>query len=611
MSSTRRRARLIAALIVALLSAVAIYQERTPTAQVVRTLPEVTVAGSYDVIVIGSEPEGVAAAVAAAQEGASTLLVSHDDKVGGLFVLGQMNSLDLRTQPTLMQRGLFEDWWQRTGRHMSFDVGRAEQAFINMLVEAGVSVKLSEQTIRPVFEGERLSGVYLDEGLVTARQLIDATAEADFAAAAGATYSMGFAGLGLDERMVDTLVFRIDDVDWAALRRGISERGRDYAISDERVAWGHFGGEPAAYQGLEPGIRLRGLNLGRQDDGSVLVNALLIYGIDPFDPASVQDGFDRARREAPRIISYLSARVPGFEDATFGGVADALYIRETRHIDAECTLTANDTLNNIVTDQDVVAGGYPLDVQVLTPFDNGYVFGTPDIYGARLCVAVPKGVGPLWVVGKAAGYDALAASSARVVPFGMALGEAVGVAATRALRLGLSPAEFASNDLEIAALRRRLEARGAYLAPVRPRDPVGPFEHPHFDAYRLLLGRGLALGGYNNDPNLDDRVSSLGYVYLLSNVGQRFFGNDTLGPVLQGRYPTADIPLTPRRALLITRDAACELGRCLDTTWQALIEAGLAPSDFPPDDDLDRGEAYALAARLIQFYDDPRADTAP
>ncbi len=611
MFSTRRRARLIAALFIALLSAVAVYQERTTVRQVVQPLPEITVAKSYDVVVIGSEPEGVAAAVAAAQEGAKTLLVSYEPKVGGLFVLGQMNSLDLRTQPTLMQRGLFEDWWQRTGRHMSFDIGRAEQAFINMLVEAGVDVKLSEQTIRPVFEGEQLVGVYLDEGFVTADQLIDATAEAEFASAAGASYSLGFAALGLDERMVDTLVFRIDDVDWAALRRGVNERGRDYAAMDDRVAWGHFGGDPAAYQPLEPGIRLRGLNLGRQDDGTVLVNALLIYGIDPFDPASIQDGFDRARREAPRIISYLSDKIPGFENATFGGVADTLYIRETRHIEAECTLTANDTLDNVVTDQDVVAGGYPLDVQTLTPFDSGYVFGTPDVYGARLCVAVPTGVSPLWVVGKAAGYDALAASSARVVPFGMALGEAVGVAAARALSTTLSPAEFARDDLEIAALRRRLEARGAYLAPVRPRNPVGPFEHPHFGAYRLLLGRGLALGGYDNDPNLDDKVTALGYVYLLSNVGQRFFDDDTLGPVLQGRYPTADIPLTPRMALLITRDAACELGRCLDTSWQTLIEAGLAPSDFPPGGNLDRGEAYALAARLIQFYDDPRADTAP
>ena len=31
-----------------------------------------------------------------------------------------------------------------------------------------------------------------------------------------------------------------------------------------------------------------------------------------------------------------------------------------------------------------VISGYPLDVQTLRPSDNGFVFGLPDVYGARL-----------------------------------------------------------------------------------------------------------------------------------------------------------------------------------------------------------------------------------
>ena len=105
---------------------------------------------NYDIIVIGSEPEGVTAAVAAAQEGANVLLMTEADRIGGLFVTGMMNSLDLPVQP-LMQRGLFEDWWNRVGRGFSFDVQLAEAAFGAMLREAGVDVRLGEQNIRPVF----------------------------------------------------------------------------------------------------------------------------------------------------------------------------------------------------------------------------------------------------------------------------------------------------------------------------------------------------------------------------------------------------------------------------------------------------------------------------
>ena len=586
----------------------------------------------YDVIVVGSEPEGVTAAVAAAQEGARTLLVSEAARVGGLFVLGQMNSLDLRTQPELYQQGLFLAWWERVGRGGSFDVREAEDAFVEMLSEAGVALRLGA-TAEPVFgdvvdsaDGKTTAfgpnptggssphadfsipnatprtvvGVRVDNEIVRAPQIIDATAEADFSAGAGAPFSLGFASLGLDERMADTLVFRIDGVDWSALKQGVRSRGRSYAVVDDYVAWGHFGGYPAAYEPQEEGLRLRGLNLGRQADGSVLVNALLIYGVDPFDPESVANGYERARLEAPRVIDYLK-ELPGFENATFGGVAEELYIRETRHVETRCTLSVDDVLSNVVTEEDVVAGGYPLDVQTLTPYDSGYVYGTPEVYGARLCVAVPREVHNLWVVGKAAGYDPLAASSARVVPFGMALGEAVGVAAARAAQQGMSPAAFVDDTEAVQSLRTRLEARGAYLAEVKERTPSGPTSHEFFSAYRTLRARGLALGGYENEPNLGAEMSALGYLYLLSNVGQRFLNNDALGQTLLSTFGDTSGALTPPLALEMTALAACEVGLCLEPSWS---HYGLSADRFAAEDTLTRGEAYALAAWVARLRDE-------
>ena len=564
----------------------------------------------YDVIVVGSEPEGVTAAVAAAQEGARTLLVSEDARVGGLFVLGQLNSLDLRTQPALYQQGLFLDWWDRVGGGSAFDVLAAEEAFVEMLSEAGVALRLETEAApvletRPSEVGDAPStyvvGIEVAGTTLRADQVIDATADADLAAAAGAPFSFGFSSLGLDERMADTLVFRIDGVDWPALRGGIRARGSSYAVVNNDVAWGHFGGYPAAYEAQELGLRLRGLNLGRQADGSVLVNALLVYDVDPFNEASVAEGYARAEREAPRVINYLKDELPGFGEATFGGVADALYIRESRHLQARCTLTVDDVLGNVVTDEDVVAGGYPLDVQTLTPSDNGYIYGTPEVYGARLCVAVPQSVHNLWVVGKAAGYDPLAASSARVVPFGMALGEAVGVAAARAAQEDLTPAAFTSDREAISALRERLGARGAYLAEVTDRTPTGPISHEFFGAYRTLRNRGLAVGGYANEPNLGAEMSALGYLYLLSNVGQRFFDNDALGQTLLTRFGEAPGALTPQLALEMTAQAACEVGVCNAPSW---TQYGLSPDRFTPDDTLTRGEAYALAAWVAQLRDE-------
>ncbi|MEX2536467.1 MAG: FAD-dependent oxidoreductase [Trueperaceae bacterium] len=551
--------------------------------------------GAFDVIVVGSEPEAIAAAVAAAESGSTTMLISEDEKLGGLFVLGQLNVLDLRTQPVNLQQGLFTRWWRMVGGGHSFDVVRAEAAFATLLDEAGVTVRLGSEPISPVVEAGRVIGVSSGAIAYPATQVIDGTADMDLAAAAGAGFTVGFASLGLEQRMVDTLVFRIDGVDWRRLRQGVVERGRSYASIDDRVAWGHFGGYPAAYQPVAEGLRLRGLNLGLQDDGSVLVNALLIHGIDPFDSGSVAAGRARAEQEAPRVVAYLARELPGFSNARYAGAAPELYIRESRHLEALCTLTVDDVLDHRVTELAIAAGGYPLDVQVLSPFDSGYVFGAPEIYGVRLCVAVPPEPGGLWVVGKSAGYDPIAASSARVVPFGMNVAEAVGLAASMAAARGMSPAVLASDPSAVREVRAQLRERGAYLPAVAERDPAGPADHPHYRAYRLMISRGLAVGGYANDPRLDTPVSTLSYLYLLSNVLARFFGENEGGRRLVDQVGSPEGPLTSGTAIELTRLAECELRTC-PAAEASPIARGIVIAD---ESQLTRGEAYSMAAELL------------
>src|SRR5690606_30763174 len=186
----------------------------------------------------------------------------------------------------------------------------------------------------------------------------------------------------------DTLVLNVSGVDWQALTTGVRARGRSYAIAKEWVVWGHFGGVPAAYQPTQPGMRLRGLNLGRQPDGTVLINALLLYGLDPLDPASLADGRSRALVEGEHIVAYLAQHVPGFSRARLAGAAETLYVRESNHLRASCVLSADDVFENRVTAFDVAAGGYPLDAQSFTQHDSGFVYGVPDVYGGRLCMMV-------------------------------------------------------------------------------------------------------------------------------------------------------------------------------------------------------------------------------
>jgi hypothetical protein len=114
----------------------------------------------------------------------------------------------------------------------------------------------------------------------------------------------------------------------------------------------------------------------------------------------------------------------------------------------------------------------------------------------------------------------------------------------------------------------------------------------------------LATGGYDNQPDLKASISALSYLYLLSNVGQRFFDDPLLGKALLADYPKLPGPLTPELALHLTASAACRLGACLPGNWESLEAHGLAPSTFPPKGPLTRGEAYALAADVAKLQPD-------
>ena len=406
--------------------------------------------------------------------------------------------------------------------------------------------------------------------------------------------------------MADTLVFRIDGVDWDALRAEARRRGSGWARVDDAVAWGDFGGVPAAYPASSPDLRLRGLNLGRDGSGGVWVNALLIHGVDPFDPASRARARERAATEADRVVRWLAPRLPGFGSARLGAVAERLYVRETRHLNALCVLDADHLLDHRSGPFDVAVGGYPLDLQSLTPSDRGFVFGTPERYGVPLCVSVPAdGPDGAWGVGRSIGYDPVAHASARVVPLGMAVAEGVGVAAARAA-VRAEPVRDLARDADfVAGVRDELRARGAYLPDPVARPPVGPTEHPHHRAYRRMLSRGLALGGYGNDPALDAPVPSLSLVYLTAEVATRFgFRNDVATVLLSGYGGLQGLALASQAAL-VQHAAACRLDLpCPEVADPASLAAvGLWPEGVPREGPLNRGESYAIAAALADALD--------
>lgn len=487
---------------------------------------------SFPLIVVGGGPEGVAAAVSAARNGVKTLLIEEDPVLGGLMTQGRLNFLDMNYGPQkeLLTRGIFQEFYEDLGN--AFDIDEAKQYFLQLVQkEPNITLLLRTKFLAPIMQETALAGVEVNEngaaGKYYGQRIIDATTDADVAFASGAPCTVGAEDYGQKDRIMGvTLVFSVKGVNWPYVflynnyNRLISKIkpgwGDPAAGATWKVAWG-YGPQALEYKPHDPNMRFRGPNLARQKDGSVLLNALLIFGVDGLDSASKAAGLERGKKEIPYILEFMRSRFPGFKKVELVDTAPQLYVRETRHIQGEYRLTIDDVLENRDQWDRIALGSYPVDIQPAGPEDLGNVIGKPALYSVPFRSIVPQKVDQLLVVGRSASYDSLAAGSARVLPVGMAVGEAAGVAAAFSLDKDIGFREICGLRDAVHAIQETLGQQGAYLPAFDPPRP-DVMDHWAYPGLKVMRKLGLAAGGYTNDYRLDQGVQPWDAVNYLNYI---------------------------------------------------------------------------------------------
>ena len=553
---------------------------------------EGTADSDYDVIVVGRDPEGIAAALSAARNGMKTLLLSKDSTPGGLYTLGALNFIDVpeTRDGTLLVGGIYEEFVNAVGGS-GFDIVNAANVFSDMLTaEDNLTVRYGAKFQEPVMNGNTITGVtVLEEGdmLVTynAPYIIDATQDGDVAAAAGAPYTYAGEDIGeRDREMGVTLVFRVSGVNWDSMcryltiKRGIGEifnKSTSMGVSGN-TAWG-FSDEGYAYEPSDEAMRLRGFNMAKQDNGDVLVNALLIFDVDPLDEASREEGIARAKAELENIIPYLQDEFWGFGDCELAGTAEDLYVRESRHITCEYNLTIDDVLENRDQDDRIAVTSYPVDVQPTKTQTYGTVVGYPDQYAVGYKSLVPQDVDGLLVVGRAAGYTSLAAGSARIVPTGMACGEAAGVAVAVAKAQSATPRDLVDDDAAIAEIQEKLTAQGAKLDHTQTHEEV--MDHWAYPGVKVLRSLGVLDGGYDNNYYLDDTITMNRYQNMVNNAVKKAGFALSEKIYVNEEIPARQIIGTMARAV-IELEGADKLADDNDVYMNALKERGIMTDEL-------------------------------
>lgn len=560
--------------------------------------PPVQPTESYQVIVFGGEPEGVAAAVAAARNGCRTLLLVPETELGGLFTQSKLNTLDLNYAPdgSLANTGIFGEFFRAIGQHDAFDVDQAVAALSRLAQQEDNLTVLYNRTLTSLEQtSTHLGGVTVMSLSGPEHYLggifIDASADAELAARCGVPFTLlrediGEPGIG----MGSTLMLHLRGVDWPALRAEAASGRLGYASSSTTAVWG-LPEIARLYQPSRPEVFLRGLNVGRQQDGSVLINAMVIFGVDPLNPESYQQGVARGQAEAPLVLEWLRDHVGGFAQAELVELPKLLYVRESRHLQGLYRLTASDVLDNCMFPDAIAFGSYPIDIQAATPADRGFVVGTPQLYSVPLRSLIPPDLDNLLVTGRSASYDSLAAGSARVVPVGMSTAQAAGVAAAVALSAQV-PVQTLAQPEYYQSVQQRLQQQGVRWL-VRDYHSVFP-DHPATPALKQLVNLGLVIGNYDNQWGLqqvaDERLAARLLAVGLQRV--RDDAESTAHIVYAAGRP--GVPLTAERLRELTELAVQRLTVRQQADWLNQLLGQYAANGY------DRGLLYQFIAEFLQ-----------
>ena len=417
--------------------------------------------GSYDVIVAGGGPAGVAAALGAARSGASTLIVEETNCFGGMITSGLMSHWTGGTDSPVMheiqarcRRSPWECEVLDEENTLVINHEQAKLAIFDLLEEAGVKMRLHTRCCDVICAGEAVTGIVTESKsgreAWRCRVLIDCSGDGDLAVRAGAEFRVGREGDGKMQPV--TLMFKIGGVDFdRAVFPGSFETLVDTPKGELQALARKLLPPPAGHVLLYRSTMR----------GEVTVNMTNLTDVD----GSNADDLTRAEivchRQIPAIVAFLREYVPGYESCFWLKTAEVVGVRETRHFLTEYELTADDILEarrfpdwiatkNIFNFDIHNVEGAGLDANgAQKHFHSAGDYSIP--YGC----CVPQKVENLLLAGRSIGGSHKAHSNFRVMPICANLGLGAGVAAAVAVRNGTSVREV---DLE--AVHARLNAMG-------------------------------------------------------------------------------------------------------------------------------------------------------
>lgn len=433
---------------------------------------EIPVLAEADVIVVGGGAAGIGSALAAARNGAKTILLEQANCLGGMqtqCLTPRFTELD----PDI-QGGIIEEIISRfkaegavyrgTTRSthfgaFSFDPEYYKFLLDNMMAEAEVKLLYHAFGVGTVNEGNTIKGVIIESKqgrhIVLGKVVIDSTGSADIAWKSGApVMEDGFPrGPGLGRHM-----------------------GLGYAVTFKHVDTDKF----RTFREANPeewGTVIAGKSLieGAKETGELYGNRGAFYVVPHLSPGSIwilgpqyslplghhgwmledlSSGEIDLRKQAWSAYWLLKNHVPGFENAEIDQLPTHLLLRDTHRMEGEYVLKEEDMRQGRSFEDSIAISNHAPDL--FGPDDQHEFIGNVPPYDIPYRSLVSRDIDNLLSAGASMSTDFITFAATRYCTPSICTGQAAGTAAALAAKSGVTP-----KQVDVDLLQATLRGQGA------------------------------------------------------------------------------------------------------------------------------------------------------
>ena len=437
---------------------------------------KIPVMAQTDVLVVGSGPSGLAAAIASAREGVDTMLVERYGCFGGNITQAMVESIGwYRHKGTVESEGIGMEFETESRK---FGGKRKEPQSISQVVEADIFKCVSDQMVEKagidkflhclgveaLTRGNTIMGVITEskEGrkAILAKRVIDCTGDADIAFRVGVpchkapknelegvSVSFGCSGVNREQFLKHIENNPGNLGQWATQTAGKEEEIFSPYLCEPFAKAREKGDIPE-------NVLSGGYWSSLTDTGeATYLNMVYMLGLDPTDLRDLTHGEIEGRKQAMMAIDALRKYTPGFENARLRTFGSSLGIRESRKIMGLYALTGDEVKNQARFEDSIgifpeFLDGYGV---VVIPTTGRY-FQIP--YG----ILVPKTMDNLLVAGRCVSGDKISHTALRQMMCCTVTGQGAGVAAAVSVKNRISSA-----SVNIGQVQKALEKQGVRI----------------------------------------------------------------------------------------------------------------------------------------------------